>query len=171
MQRPEVRGVLKAVDATAGRITVAVAEARQPATERSFTLAKDVEVAIGDATPRRTFVAFREGKLSDLVAGCTVTLALAADEQTVDSILAEGPMVRAALKRIDTATNTLTVTIPPTQRDQVAEDKSYTLAHDAEVGIDDGRGRRFSVKEGRTSDLAPGATLSQSKPSILPRTR
>lgn len=154
--RPEVRGVLKAVDA-AGTLTVSVGgDRQQPAADKTYPLAKDVEVALGSDTRRGLF---KEGKLADLAAGTLVALTLSADQKTVESILAEGPVVRGMLKAGDPANHTLTVTMAPTRRDQAAEEKAFPLAPDAEIVVDDGRGRRFSMKEGKPGDLTAGAAV------------
>jgi hypothetical protein len=158
-QRPEVRGVVKAVDAGAGTITVVVGEGREPATDKTFSLAKHVEVAIGPGVAIGRGGLFKEGKLADLAEGVRITLTLSADQKTVESILAEGPIVRGQLKAVDTKKNTLTIGLPA-QREQAGEEKTYALAPNTEVAVDDGRGRRFSVKEAKLTDLAPGAQVT-----------
>ncbi len=155
--RSEMRGVIKSVDA--GAITIAMGGGRDVApTEKSYALAKDVEIAFGSAF--RFVSAVREGKLKDLSAGITVSLSLSADQKNVESILAEEPTARGMLKAVDAKKRTLTITSPPTQREQPGEDKTYTVAADAEIAIDDGRGRRFSIREGRLEELTDGAIVS-----------
>jgi hypothetical protein len=153
--RPEVRGVIKAIDAGAGTITVTTGDGREPAAEKPFILAKDVEV--GAASPGRTVV--RAAKAGDLSAGLTVSLSLAGDQQTVETIIAEGPLVRGLLKQVDAARQTLTIEVQ-SSRESGAEENSYTLAGDVEVGLDDGRGSRFSLKEGKANDLMAGAIVT-----------
>ncbi len=158
--RPEVRGMLKAVDAAAGTITVMQFEGRQAAaTERTYKLAKDVEVAV-DASGGGRRGALKEAKLADLPPSAPVGLQLSADQTTVESIVAEGPVVRGRLKEVDAAKKSLTLTVFPTRRDQDEEEKSFTVAAGAEIGVDDGRGRRFSVRAGELTDLSPEAQIT-----------
>jgi hypothetical protein len=169
-QRHEIGGVVKSVDATAGTITIAVPvggreREREPAMEeKSFSLAKDVEVAVG-ASAGRAGGLFKEAKVADLAAGTRVALTLSADQKTVESILAEPPIVRGTVKSVDGSKNSLTIATP-TQRGRgeegpANEEKTYTLTKDAEVAVDDGRGSRFfSIKEAKLTDLAQGSIVT-----------
>jgi hypothetical protein len=156
--RTDLRGTVKTIDANAGTITVATGDGRQSANEKSYYLAKDVEVALSDGGTRRALFLFKEGKLSDLVTGTIVNLTLSADQTKVDSILAEGPSLRGVLKGVNIDQKTLTVTVPM-QRDQEPEERTLAIASGAEVVVDDGRGRRLSLKEAKLSDLVPGTFL------------
>lgn len=158
-QRPEVRGVLKSVDAASNSITVSFGEGREPATEKSYPLAGHVEVLIGSGVRGGFLPLFVEGKLADLASGVRVTLTLTDDQEKVQAVLAEGPFVRGYLKAVDSAKNTLTIALQA-QRDQAGEETTYALAPDAEVAVDDGRGRRFSVREAQLGELVPGAMLA-----------
>ncbi len=163
--RPEVRGVVKSVDATAGMITVTLFDGRggrdrAAAVERSYPVAKTAEVVVGGGIVRGGYSVAKEAKLSDLTAGVTVALTLTADQAVVEGIVAEGPQVRGVLKIIDAGKNSLTISFPGSSREQSAEEKTYALASDAEVAIDDGRGRRFSIKEGKLADIAAGAMVT-----------
>jgi hypothetical protein len=152
--------MLKGVDASAGTVTISLSERREAATDKSYTLAKDVEVAIDTGGGRRGFL--KAIKLADMPMGTPVMLTLSADESTVEFIMAEGPMVRGQLKSVDAAKNTITVQLPPTRRDESAEQeaKTYSLTSNAEVAVDDGRGRRFSIKEAQLADLVPGSLVT-----------
>lgn len=162
--RAEVRGILKSADAVKGTITVVGAGTRDaPAEEKTYTLAKNAEVAIASAASGgrggRGGLA-REGKLADLAPGATVSLTLSADAKTVDSILAEGPMVRGVLKSVDGPKNTLTIAMAPTRREEAGEERTYAVDPNAEIAVDDGRGRRFSVKEAKLTDVASGSVVT-----------
>ena len=163
--RPEVRGVVKSVDATAGMMTVVLAEGRTggaertDAVERSYPVAKTAEVVVGGGAGRGSYFVAKEAKLADLTAGVIVVLTLTADQAVVETIVAEGPIVRGQLKAVDAGKSTLTVSIAGSTREQPIDDKTYTLAPDAEIAVDDGRGRRFSIKEGKLADLAAGAAV------------
>src|SRR5262249_49748643 len=98
--RPEVRGGVEGVDAGAGTLTLTIGEGRGPTTEKTFSLAKDAEVAVGSTFGRGGL--YKPGKLGDLAAGVLVSLTLTADQKSVDTIVAEGPMVRGQLTAVDT---------------------------------------------------------------------
>src|SRR6266481_3584166 len=138
--RPEVRGMVKAVDVGKNTLTIGLAQRRgEPAVEdQTYTLAKEVEVAHGSGSRGRSV--FREGKLADLPAGTTVTLTLSADQKAVESILAEGPVVRGQLKSVDAEKHTLTVSQQQGRGEPAADEKTYALARAAEVAVDDGHG-------------------------------
>jgi len=157
--RPEARGVVKSIDA--GSITILSGEGRDAAGEKTFTLAKNVELAIGTVGTGR-FGLFKEGKLADLSAGSRVLLTLAADQKTVESILADGPTVRGQIKSVDAGKGILTLTVLGLQRDSSGEEKALVVAPDAEIAVDDGRGRRFSLKEAQLADLTQGSLVTAS---------
>jgi hypothetical protein len=156
---PEMRAMVKSVDATASTITVATGGDRggNPPTEKTLTLAKDIEVALG---PGGRGVALTPGKVADLAAGFIVVLSLTADQKTVTSILAEGPTVRGVLKSADPRAGTLTVTTSPGRGAEGGEQKTVTVGKKTEIAIDDGHGRRFSIKEGKLGDLAGGSLVT-----------
>lgn len=156
--RTDVRGVVKSVDAEKGTITVMAGDARTAPEEKTFTLVKGAEVAAGDGIGRRGF--FREIKLGDIKPGALVSLTLSADQKTVESVAAEGPQVRGVVKSVSADSNSITLVVPPAARGEEPSEKTYVVATSAEVGIDDGRGRRFSVKEGKLADIAPGSQVT-----------
>ena len=84
---------------------------------------------------------FKEARLADLAAGTTVRLSLSADQKVVDNIIAEEPTLRGVLKTVDARKNTLVLSMQA-GREPAAEEKSFVLASDAEIVVDDGRGRR-----------------------------
>jgi hypothetical protein len=89
-----------------------------------------------------------------------VGLQLSADQTTVESIVSEGPVVRGRLKEVDAGKKSLTVVVQPMRRDQDEEERSFSLAPGAEIGADDGRGRRFSVRTAELTDLSAGAQVT-----------
>src|SRR5262245_8357773 len=155
--RGGARGTIKAVDAGKATITVTFGGGRDtPPAEKTFALAKDVEVCV--ASSRRPGL-FNETKLADLTVGTVVGLSLSADKKVVEGIVAEEPTVRGLVKTVDAKKNTLTLSIQA-GREPAAEEKSYVLAADAEVVVDDGRGRRHSLREGKLKDLTEGAIVT-----------
>ena len=156
--RPEVRGMLKFVDAKAATITIATFDARRDSREpieKTFALAKEVEIALSMGVDRRGH--FKEGKLADLAAGAPIGLTLSADEKFVEAIVAESPVVRGVIKFVDADKRSITIMTRPGRGGEGDEERSYTVAPDAEVAVDDGLGRRFSVKEAKLAELATGA--------------
>src|SRR5262249_55194900 len=121
-----------------------------PHKEATFSLAKDVEVAVGSSFGRGAGV-FREGKLSQLVPATMVTLTLTSDKKTVDSILAEEPIVHGKIKSVDGGKNTITVLSGggrgSREQPQDGEEHTYTVDKNAEVVVDEGRGRFLAYKE------------------------
>ena len=161
----EVRGILKSVDAGKQTLTVTVQPNRRndSGEEKTFTLNKTTEVGIGTGSGlgRRGGTAFREAKLSDLAPGALVVVQLGADQKTVECVLAEGPMIRGVIKAVDAGKGTVTITNPgaASRRDPNAteEEKTYTVGKSTEIGLDDGRGKTFSLKEAKLGDLPAGA--------------
>src|SRR6202042_1842443 len=136
------------VDVKAATITVTMGGGRgTDAVEKPYSLTKDVEVAIGSGGGGRSSGPtglFKEGRLTDLAEGVAVSLTLTADQKTVESILAEEPTVRGLLKAVDAKKNTLTISGSPRGRDPGAEDQTWTVAANAEIALDNGRGLRHS---------------------------
>lgn len=99
--------MVKSVDAGAATITITLpgSGGRDPVTakepeDKTYSLAKDVEVAVGAGVGvgvGRASGLFKEAKLADLTAGVRVALSLSADQKHVESILAEGPVVRGKI--------------------------------------------------------------------------
>ncbi|MBM3997415.1 MAG: hypothetical protein FJ303_25210 [Planctomycetes bacterium] len=152
--RGDQRGVVKSLDATS--ITVAFGSGRDaPPVEKTFALAKNVEVCVGGF---QFGGLFKEIKIGDIPMGTVVSLGLSADQKTVDSIIAEEPMVRGILKGIDAKKRTVTV-LGLMGRDETGETATYNIAGDAEIGMDDGRGRRTSIREAKLDEVAEGANV------------
>jgi hypothetical protein len=161
--RQTVRGILKSVDAKEGTITVTVGDSRQALEDKTFAISKDAEIAAGDGSGRRAPAIFKAAKLSDLTSGDIVGFTLGADQKTIDSLIAEGPMIQGVLKGVDATNKLLTIAVfdrGTRERTEQPEDKTYSVAAPAEIGIDDGRGSRFSLKEGKLVDLIPGAHIT-----------
>jgi hypothetical protein len=163
--RLETRGMLKAIDAKAGTITIATFDGRRDSREpieKTFTLAKEVEIALDSSGGSRGRVSgvFKEGKVADLKEGAPIVLTLSADEKTVESIVAESLVVRGMIKFVDADKGSITITTRPSRGGEGEEEKSFAIAPGAEIAVDDGIGRRFSVKEAKLVDLAVGASAT-----------
>lgn len=154
----EVRGTVKSVDAMAQTITVAMVDGGNAA-EKTFTLVPDAEIALGDGSLRRGL--YTAGKLTDLAAGTQLTLTLAeGSDNSVISVLAQGPEVRGTLENIDQSTQEITVRMFTGGREASSESQTFTITSATEIGIYDGRGRRFSTREGQLADVLVGAPVT-----------
>jgi hypothetical protein len=153
--RTEVRGIIKSVNAAS--ITIG-SDGREAAGEKTYPLAKDAEIALGLGGGARVG-ALKAGKVADLANGVRVALVLSADQKAVESILAEGPTVRGEVKAVDAGKRTITLS---TLSREGPEEKTYAVAEDAEIGVDDGRGRRFSAREAQLADIAQGSMVTAS---------
>jgi RNA polymerase sigma factor (sigma-70 family) len=164
VQRQEVRGLVKSVDVKAATISVTIGGGRgADPVDKTYALAKDVEVAVGSSGGARFSGAtglLKEGKLADLTEGLGVSLLLSADQKTVESILAEEPTVHGLLKAVDAKQNKLTISSPKRGRDADAEEHTYSVAANAEIALDNGRGLRHSLREGQLGDLSAGAIVT-----------
>jgi len=157
-EEPTVRGVLKAVDAKKRTLTVSQSAGREVADqETSYTVAANAEIAIDDGRGRR--FSLKEGKLDELAEGAIVTLRLSLDKKNVQSIVAEGATLNGIVKAIDAAKNSLTLTVGPARGAEAGEERLLKLAADAVVLIDDGKGRRLSIKEAKLADVPVGAAV------------
>jgi hypothetical protein len=158
-------GVVKAVDAEKRTITLATTarterrgergEAAQEE-EKTYTLAKRAEIAVDDGRAR--LLSLKEMKLADLPTGALASLRLAPDLQHVLTIVAQGGSVRGTVKAVDAAKNQITLTTRgPGRGDDAGEEKTIDVSADADVLLDEGKGGRFSVREGKLADVPVGA--------------
>jgi hypothetical protein len=151
-QVPTVWGVVASVDAGKSTLTVKVGRGEQE--EKTFAVAKDADILLASGRGRAVV---DEGKLADLHAGSTVTLMLSADGKSVETIVAEGPTIQGVVKSVDAAKGSITLMVPPRERGAEPEEKTFSVGKKTEIALDDGRGRRFSVKEGKLADVPAGA--------------
>lgn len=155
--RTQVRGVVKSIDA--GNITLAAGFGRDTAVDRSFAVSPNAEVVVGNPFAGRGGL-FQEAKIAEVTTGTTVVLSLSADEKTAESIVAEEPQVRGVLKQVDVTAKTLTIETQASRREEPAEALTFAVSDDAELAIDDGRGKRFSIREAKLPEFAPGAMVT-----------
>ena len=135
---PTVHGTLSAVDATKGTITVAVAKVKgQPPADTTFTVGKATRITIDDGQPKDKTKTVKQANLADVPANAIVSVKLSADRKVVGSLRAEGQTVTGTLKAVDAARNAVTITI--SVKGQPDEEKTYPVAADAPVFIDDGK--------------------------------
>lgn len=156
--RPQVRGLVKSNDGTS--LTVATGFGRDNPADRTFAISPTAEFAVGSPFGGRGSGMLQEAKAAEIAAGTVVTLTLSPDEKTVEAVVADEPQVRGVVKSVDVTAKTLTIELNASRREEAAEAATYVISSDVEIAVDDGRGRRFSVKEGSLADLAQGAMVS-----------
>ncbi|MSQ93207.1 MAG: hypothetical protein EXR98_01480 [Gemmataceae bacterium] len=157
-EEPTVRGQLKSVDAKKLTLTIAMPAGREEAAaEKIYSVAVDAEIGIDDGRGRRFSI--REGKLEDLAEGAIVTLRLSLDKAKVTSAFAEGALIGGTLKSVDAEKRSVTLVTRPARSDDAPEERTLTVAKEAVVVIDDGKGRRLSVKDAKLADLPAGSTV------------
>jgi hypothetical protein len=155
LRRTEVAGIVKSIDASGRKITLGGGEGRgQVLPEKSFDLAKDVEIAVSTGPSRGSL--FKAAKLADLTPGTRVGLLLAADGNTVESIVTQGPEVRGQLVVIDADKRTVKIDTQSGGRLPGGGEKTLTVSPAAEIAIDNGKGSRFSIREATLGDLTAG---------------
>jgi RNA polymerase sigma factor (sigma-70 family) len=138
---PTIQGILKAVDAGKGTITVAVAMTKgKPATDKTFAVAKSARLFIDDGQVHDKSKPTKQPGLADLPANAVVFLKLSADRKVVGSIRAEGQTVTGLVKAVDAAKRAITITISIKGEPQVDRlDRTFAVAKAAQVFIDDGK--------------------------------
>jgi hypothetical protein len=152
--------VLQKVDAAAKTLSIQTRlEARgEQAETRTIALVDDAEIAVDDGRGRR--FSTREGTIADLTAGSFVTVWLTLDKQKARGVLAEGPTFQGTVKGVDANSRTITLTLRPARGDDAGEERTFAVAPEASVVVDDGRGRRLSLKAGKLADVAVGSASS-----------
>jgi beta-lactamase regulating signal transducer with metallopeptidase domain len=138
---PSVQGVLKAVDAAKGTLSLQIGTNKgQPPMERTYAVAKNVKVTFDGA----------EGKLAELPLDSMVIVGLSIDQKFVSSIHAEGGSAQGVITAIDPAKGTLALRIA--KKGEPAEEHAYDVAKHVKVTLD-GAGAKLS-------DLPTGAVVT-----------
>jgi hypothetical protein len=169
-EEPVVRGMVKKVDAAKKTLTVAQQPGRdREAEETTFTVAANTEIAVDDGRGKR--LSIKEGTLADVSEGAVVTMRLSLDRKQVTGLLTEGLTINGAVKSIDPAKKTLTVLVRPPRGDDMGEERNLVVSTDAVILLDDGKGRRLSVKEVKLADIPTGAMvmvkMSPTQPVVM----
>src|SRR5262249_32843557 len=165
MEGPTVQGTLKAVDAGNGTITATVALAKgEPAADKTFAVAKNARLFIDDGQLHDKSQPAKQPSLADLPANAVVSLKLSADRKVVGGIRAEGQTVTGAVKAVDGAKNTITLTISTKGEPDV--DRAFPVAKAAQVSIDDGKPN----DKAKQADRQP-QTAGTRRPRPTPRPR
>jgi hypothetical protein len=161
-QSASVQGVITALDATKGAVTIRVPanDGTKNTKEETFTIGKDVKVLLADVLTKGDTMP--EGKLADLSEGTTVALQLSDDKKTVTGVTARGPTIQAKVQSVDAARNTITVNAPKGAKKEI-EQKVLELVNGAKVLLNDGKGSKkddaSKDQEGKLGDLAEGTPV------------
>jgi RNA polymerase sigma factor (sigma-70 family) len=139
---PEVRGVVKAVDADKRRLTVQSGKD----SEQTFTIPADLAIVRGDGKKGQAGLV----KLADVPAGAQVSVQLSPDQKTVVSLTAEGASLFGTVKAVDAGERKITLTVF-VSKGEPSEEKILTVARDAQVWIDG--------KESKLADLPVEAVV------------
>jgi len=160
-EEPTVHGKIKSVDAGKNTITVLSGGGRrsreqpQDGEEHTYTVDKDAEIVVDEGRGR--FFAVKEIKLADLAEGALVTMRLSLDKKSVHNILAEGPTIAGTIKELDAGKKTFTLVVRAPRGDDAGETVTVNVPEGTLILLDDGRGRRLSIKAGKLADVPVGA--------------
>jgi hypothetical protein len=159
VEGPTVQGVLKAADPANHTITASVALTKgEPAVDRTFAVAKNVNVFIDDGRAKDKSKPAKASGLADLPPNAVVFLKLSADRNVVGSIRAEGPSVTGVLTAVDAAKRTANVAVSPAKGEPAVE-KSFAVDPTAHVFIDDGKAKD-KTRSDSLADLPAGAIVT-----------
>jgi RNA polymerase sigma factor (sigma-70 family) len=150
---PTIHATVKALDRARNTITVDVPrnDGTKTIDEKTFAVAADVKVTLDESLSKEK--APPTGQLTDLSAGTSVTLQLAADRKTALAIHARGPTLHAAVAATEAGKNALTIR---TKGENGLEEHTFTLAKGAQITLSDGLSKEDKPKQAQLSDLAEG---------------
>lgn len=152
---PTLSGVVGAVDAGKGTITLEVREdpGQKKVTEKTFTLPRDVKITLEHGIIKET----KAGQVSDLTPGTPVGAILSADGKTVVSLHVRGGSLQGSVKAADAGNRTLTITF----KDKGGlEEKTVELMKDAKIIVNDGIGKKGDApKLAKFEDLTEGTPV------------
>lgn len=155
---PMLRGTVKTVDAKKRSVTLTTQPPGRDIAngeEQTLTVAADAEILLDDGRGRRFSV--KEGQLDDVTQGAFVTARLSVDKKQAVSLQVEGAFLGGIIKNIDVQRKSLTLIVRPGRGDEAPEEKTLTVAGEAVILVDDGKGRRLSLKEAKLGDVPTGS--------------
>ena len=130
-ENPSVAGVVKAVDADKLSLTVTITAKGEAGMESTFAVAKDAPVFIDEGKGKDKTKPAAAHKLADVPVGARVRLRLSFDRASVLNVAVEAATAHGSVKAVDVAKNTITL------NDKVDGDKTYAVAKDAAVYLED----------------------------------
>src|SRR5262249_23993615 len=129
-----------------------------PPADTTFTIARSARLEIDDGQPKDKTRPIKPPTLADMPVNALVTLRLSADKKVVGSVRAEGLSVNGTAKAIDTDKRSITVTVGG-KKGEPGEDKTFAVAADAPVFIDNGKSKDKAKAES-LKDLPAGSTVT-----------
>jgi RNA polymerase sigma factor (sigma-70 family) len=165
VEGPTIQGTLKAVDKANNTLTATVAVTKgEPAVDKTFTVAKNVKLFVDDGKVKDKSKPPKEDdpSLADLPANTIVFLRLSADRKVVGSIRAEGQTIAGVVKAVDADKNTITLSVDvPKGEPKPDKDKTFALAKNAQISVDDGKAKDKSKPNPYTlADVPAGARVT-----------
>src|SRR5262249_22290024 len=119
-------------------------------------LTPDAELTIDDG--RGTRFSLKEVKLAELSAGALVNARLSVNLKQIQAVHAEGQTMIGIVKAVDPAKKAVTLAAQPGRGED--DDQRLLVSADAIVLVDDGRGRRLSIRAARLADIPVGAAVT-----------
>lgn len=162
---PSLHGFIQEVNTSKQTITVVTGD-KQNKMERTFPLAKDVKVLLREGKDKNQPVT--EGKVSDLSAGMAANLQLSADEKTVVAVTPLPMSLTGGVVAVDAGKRQLTIRVK--DKTGGSGEKTYQLADNAPVLLNDGLKKGDPDTEGKLDDLAEGVSV-QMQISLRDRTK
>jgi RNA polymerase sigma factor (sigma-70 family) len=161
---PSVLVVVKALDAAKHTLT-AVSGNKKESKEKTYELDKDVRVVLNDGLTKGD--KGKDGSLTDLAPGATVELQLTPGGKTVSAITVRPWNLRGGVRSVDAAKRTMTVT---SKGAKGAVEKTFTLAKEARVLLNDGLSKGGKDQEGKLADLTDGTPVLVRVSAVDPKT-
>jgi hypothetical protein len=155
VEPPVVRGELKGVDVQKKTLTLGAPFSRERAgDDKTYTVAPGAEILVDDGRGRRQ--SLREATLGELASGAVINAQLSLDRKQIQSVIAEGPSLFGPIKAVDAGKKTVTLVVRPPRGDDAGEERTLPVAPDAPIVLDDGKGRRLSLREAKLDDVPVG---------------
>jgi RNA polymerase sigma factor (sigma-70 family) len=161
---PSVVAVVKGLDYHKHTLT-AVSGNKKDGKEKTYELAKDVRVVLNDGLTKDD--KGRNGSLTDLAPGATAELQLTPDGKTVSAITVRPWSLHGGVQSVDAAKRTITVT---SKGEKGAVEKTFTLAKEARVLLNDGLTKGGKDQEGKLADLTEGTPVTVRVSVVDPKT-
>jgi RNA polymerase sigma factor (sigma-70 family) len=161
---PSVLAVVRGVDYHKHTLT-AVSGNKKDSKEKTYELAKDVRVVLNDGLTKDD--KGKAGSLTDLAPGATAELQLTPDGKTVSAIIVRPWSLHGGVQSVDAAKRTITVT---SKGEKAAVEKTFTLAKEARVLLNDGLTKGGKDQEGKLADLTEGTPVTVRVSAVDPKT-
>jgi hypothetical protein len=146
---PTVQGRVASFDAAKNVLNLAL-KAKGGPTEQTVELARNARIVLDDGIGKKGDPA-KEGKLTDLTEGASVSVQLSVSRKAALSVRIQGENLVGTVKSYDAGTRTLVVTV---KEDAQLVDKTYTLSEGAKA------------EDGLTAGVAVNVRVAASDPAV-----